>query len=121
VQPTEAAWAQVSANLSRQPLKESALAYLEGATHMAKEAAKVFQAGARRREANTAAGKPATGLRDAFDIARARKGVGAILARLDAAIRSAAEAAHRTGAAIMVPPPAAQAVQRPRQGPRARM
>jgi hypothetical protein len=56
--------------------------------------------------------------------AYAERGEAAFAKPRNAALEAAAEAVRAgrgKGAAEMVPPPAAQATQRPRQGPRARM
>jgi len=66
------AWANVTRNLERQSLKESALTFLEGAAAETKQAAKSLQAGLRKSEARAAAGEQATTLRRTFGERRAR-------------------------------------------------
>ncbi|MBN8907192.1 MAG: AAA family ATPase, partial [Rhodospirillales bacterium] len=55
-------WANVARNLSRQPDKDSALAFLDRARGIGRGAAHAMQAGFRRTEARTVAGRPAATL-----------------------------------------------------------
>lgn len=88
--PEAAAWANLSANLARQPVKDSAIAFLTGAAAQATRAAKALQAGLRPQEARAAAGKAATTLRNTFDMPKAAAALGALTARLEEAMTARA-------------------------------
>ena len=83
-----AAWANVVRNLSRQPLKESALGLLQGVTETRREVARSLQAGLRKQEARAAAGHPATTLRRTFKQRQARRAVETTTARMEASTQA---------------------------------
>ncbi len=92
------AWANVTRNLERQSLKESALTFLESATVETKQAAKSLQAGLRKSEARTAAGEQATTLRRTFGELRARQALPRVMQQLDEAARQRAPVMARIAA-----------------------
>lgn len=81
------AWANAGRNLERQPLKESALAFLEGAAAETRQAARSLQAGLRKSEARAATGEAATTLRRSFGERQARRALPLVVERLDEAAR----------------------------------
>jgi len=92
------AWANVTRNLERQSLKESALTFLEGAAAETKQAAKSLQAGLRKSEARAAAGEQATTLRRTFGERRARQVLPQVMEQLDEAARQRAPVMARIAA-----------------------
>lgn len=116
-----AAWANVARNLSRQPMKESALAFLEAAKAQAVAAAQGLQKGARRREARTLAGEPASELRNTLDMAQARASVLALVRRLDAAMKGRAPLLAQITALAPKPVPAPTGRPAPARPARTRM
>ncbi len=92
------AWANVTRNLERQSLKESALTFLESATVETKQAAKSLQAGLRKSEARAAAGEQATTLRRTFGERRAKQVLPRVIERLDEADRQRAPVMARIAA-----------------------
>ena len=103
----EAAWRNLAANLARQPPKESAVAFLEGATAAATKAAQGLQAGLRVHEAREKAGQPRTTLRSTFDHAQAKAALAALVTRMEEAMRKRAPLIERLQAsAAKVSPPA---------------
>ncbi len=92
------AWANVTRNLERQSLKESALAFLEGAAAETKQAARSLQAGLRKSEARAAAGEQATTLRRTFGERQVRQALPRVIERLDEAARQRAPVMARIAA-----------------------
>jgi phage/plasmid primase-like uncharacterized protein len=92
------AWANVTRNLERQSLKESALTFLEGATVETKQAARSLQAGLRKSEARAAAGEQATTLRRTFGERKARQALPRVMEQLDEAARQRAPVMARIAA-----------------------
>jgi len=92
------AWANVTRNLERQSLKESALTFLESATVETKQTAKSLQAGLRKSEARAAAGEEATTLRRTFGERRARQALPRVMEQLDEAARQRAPVMARIAA-----------------------
>lgn len=78
-------WNAVAKNLSRQPAKESALAFVSDVAREARSAARALQAGLRVQEAREKAGQAPTTLRRTFDLRRAREAVAQLTERMDGA------------------------------------
>lgn len=76
-------WGAVAKNLSRQPMKESALAFVSDVAREAQKTAQALQAGLRVQEARAKAGAPPTTLRRTFDLQRAKEAVARLAERLD--------------------------------------
>lgn len=92
------AWANVTRNLQRQPLKESALAFLESATVEGRQGARALQAGLRKSEARAAVGERATTLRRSFGERQAKQALPRVVEQLDEAARQRAPVMTRIAA-----------------------
>jgi phage/plasmid primase-like uncharacterized protein len=84
------AWANVVRNLERAPVKESALAFLEGGAGERGQGAKSLQAGLRKSEARAAAGEQATTLRRTFEERKVRQALPRLVEQLAHASRQRA-------------------------------
>lgn len=85
-QAADAAWANLTKNLEKMPVKESALAFLEKAVVRRRDTVKVFQGALRRHETRVAEGKSATTVKQTA----ALKQVRAALPQIDAGLREVA-------------------------------
>ena len=92
------AWSNVVRNLERQPIKESALAFLEGGIAESRQGARALQAGLRKSEVRAAAGERATTLRRTFGERKARRALPRVVEQLDEAARQRAPVMARIAA-----------------------
>lgn len=84
-QAADAAWANLTKNLEKMPVKESALAFLEKAVVRRRETVKVFEGALRTHEARRADGKDATTVKQSAQIKQVRE----VLPQIDASLREA--------------------------------
>ncbi|MBB5696047.1 MobF family relaxase [Muricoccus pecuniae] len=88
-------WDAVAKNLERQPVKESALAFVASVAAETRKAAHALQEGLRVQEARAAAGQAPTTLRRTFDLRRAKEAVARLAERLDGAFAALAPVLDR--------------------------
>lgn len=113
----KALWGNVARNLSRQPLKESALAMLEQSAASVSKAAQTLQRGLRLHEAREKAGHARTTLRRTFEHRQAAQALGQLATRLDAAMAVRAPLLARIEALAKSVPAASEAAARARPQP----